>query len=951
MPSSSDIRKQFIDFFVSQCGHTFVPSAPVVPLDDPTLLFTNAGMNQFKDVFLGIGSRPYKRAVDSQKVIRASGKHNDLEDVGRDTYHHTFFEMLGNWSFGDYYKAEAIRWAWELLTKVWGIDKSRLHATVFGGAPDEGLAPDDEAAELWTKVTDIDPSHVHRFGKKDNFWAMGETGPCGPCSEIHIDRTPDGSGGKLVNAGHEQVIEIWNLVFIQYNRPAAGAKLELLPAKHVDTGMGFERLCAVLQGKSSNYDTDVFTPLMQAIGEIVKAKYGGELEDPKDTAFRVIADHIRTLTFALTDKAEFSNKGRGSVLRSILRRAVRFAYQVFGQREPFIYKLVPTVVKQMGEAFPELKQPGRVAEQIKEEEADFLRTIERGLARFESAANRAITSEIMKNRPGSMASILGSGWVGEEFLHGKSSLQLTIREREHKTVEETFRNTPSDYHGVIAKYCQQPPVLNGEAVFDLYATDGFPPDLTRQIAQEWGLTIDEVGFQKAMQNHEEISKAKQTASQVALNVSSPLPTTDDSPKWSGSSGTATVLGWVADNQFITSGQLMSEAALLLDRTCFYAEAGGQVGDVGEISTETGKFNVTNTVKLGNAIAHIGQMTDGYFEPGQHARLQVSTEREFTRKNHTATHLVHWALQKILGEHVEQRGSKVKPDEFTFDFSHNAALSQEQRQEVERLVNEKVYFDLPVNWRIVPIAEARKLPGVKAFFGDKYGDEVRVVEIGDGFSREFCGGTHLNRTGSIGLFKIVGEEAVGKGIRRITAVTARQAIDAVQNEERVLAELTGQFKCQVIDLPKRIHGLQDEIKKLQQQLKKGTGHDLGMVADKLLSEAMDVQGIKIITGVLPEGVSDEMVRTQVDRMRQKTGSCVIIVGWPVAADKVTLIAAATEDVANRGAHAGKLVGLAARIVGGKGGGKPTLAQAGGKDPSKLEEALHEAKNEAAAVLKA
>jgi alanyl-tRNA synthetase len=889
MPSSSDIRQQFIDFFVSQRGHSFVPSAPVVPLDDPTLLFTNAGMNQFKDVFLGIGSRPYKRAVDSQKVIRASGKHNDLEDVGRDTYHHTFFEMLGNWSFGDYYKAEAIRWAWELLTKVWGIDKSRLHATVFGGAPDEGLAPDDEAAELWTKVTDIDPSHVHRFGKKDNFWAMGETGPCGPCSEIHIDRTPDGSGGKLVNAGHEQVIEIWNLVFIQYNRPAPGAKLEPLPAKHVDTGMGFERICSVLQQKSSNYDTDVFTPLMQAIGEIVKAKYGGKLDDPKDTAFRVIADHIRMITFALTDKAEFSNKGRGSVVRSVLRRAVRFGYQVFNQREPFMHKLVPAVVKQMGQAFPELKQqPGRVAEQIKGEEADFLRTIDRGLSLFDEAVNRARSA-----------------------------------------------NTES---------------LSGSDVFDLYTTFGFPVDLTRQMAQERKLKIDEAGYQKAMQEHEEISKGKSIASQVALNVSAPLPATDDSPKWSGSSGTATVLGWVADNQFITSGQLLSEAALILDRTCFYAEAGGQVGDTGEITTETGKFAVNNTLKLGNAIAHIGQMTDGYFAPGQHARLQVSPEREFTRKNHTATHLVHWALQKILGEHIEQRGSKVKPDEFTFDFSHNAALSQDQRQEVERLVNEKAYFDLPVNWRIVPIAEAKKLPGVKAFFGDKYGDEVRVVEIGDGFSREFCGGTHLNRTGSIGLFKIVGEEAVGKGIRRITAVTARQAIDTVQNEERVLAELTGQFKCQVTDLPKRVHGLQDEIKKLQQQLKKGTGHDLAMVADKLLAEAMDVHGFKIITGVLPESLSDETVRTQIDRMRQKAGSCVIIVGWPVAEDKVTLIAAATEDVVSRGVHAGKLVGLAAKIVGGKGGGKPTLAQAGGKDPSKLEEALHEAKNEAAAVLK-
>jgi alanyl-tRNA synthetase len=899
MPTSNEIRQQFLDFFAKQCGHTIVPSAPVVPLDDPTLLFTNAGMNQFKDVFLGVGSRPYKRAVDTQKCIRASGKHNDLEDVGRDTYHHTFFEMLGNWSFGDYYKADAIRWAWQLLTEVWKIDKSRLHATVFGGAPDENLPADDEAAELWAKVTDINLKHIHRFGKKDNFWVMGETGPCGPCTEIHIDRTPDGSGGPLVNAGDARVMEIWNLVFIQYNRPAPGAPLEPLPAKHVDTGMGFERLTTVLQNKTSNYDTDVFTPILEAISSQLSAnsktkyEYGGKLDDPKDIAFRVIADHIRMLTFALTDKAEFSNKGRGSVVRSVLRRAVRFGYQVFGQREPFMYKLVPAVVSHMGQAFPELtREPQKVAEQIKGEEVDFLRTIERGLTLFDEAAKRAQDSK------------------------GKS--------------------------------------VPGMDVFDLYTTYGFPPDLTRQMAQERGLTTDDAGYLKAMQDHEEKSKGKATASQVALNVSAPLPATDDRPKWSGNTGTATVLGWIANNQFVTTGKLSDmegEVALILDRTCFYAEAGGQVGDTGTIDTESSHFDVTSTIKLGNAVAHVGRVTKGALEAGQRARLEVSSERDYTRKNHTATHLAHWALQQVLGPHVEQRGSKVKPDEFTFDFSHTAALTPPQRREVERLVNEKVYLDLPVRWEELPIEKAKQVPGVKAFFGDKYGDTVRVVRVGDGFSTEFCGGTHLDRTGSIGLFKIVGEEAVGKGLRRITAVTARQAVDTLLQEEEVLGELTGQFKCQVTDLPKRITALQDEIKKLQQQLKKGTSHDLGMVADKLLADAMVVEGIKIITGVLPEGVADEAVRTQIDRLRQKAGSCVIVVGWPVSADKVTLIAAATDDTIKYGVHAGKLVGVAAGIVGGKGGGKPTLAAAGGKDPSKLEEALNAAQTEAAAMLKA
>ncbi|MFT3880539.1 MAG: alanine--tRNA ligase [Gemmatales bacterium] len=911
MPTSAEIRQQFIDFFVTKCGHTFVPSSPVVPLDDPTLLFTNAGMNQFKDVFLGVGSRPYKRAVNSQKCIRASGKHNDLEDVGRDTYHHTFFEMLGNWSFGDYYKAEAIKWAWELLTKVWGIDKSRLHATVFGGAPEEGLPGDDEAAELWAKVTDINPKHIHRFGKKDNFWVMGETGPCGPCTEIHIDRTPDGSGGKLVNAGVPEVMEIWNLVFIQYNRPAPGAPLELLPAKHVDTGMGFERVTAVLQGKSSNYDTDVFMPLLSAIsdqlsaGQKSKVVYTAKLDDQKDIALRVLADHLRMLTFSLTDRAEFSNKGRGSVVRSVLRRAVRFGYQVFGQREPFLYKLVPAVVNQMGGAFPELKvHPGKVAEMIRGEEADFLKTIDRGLSLFEEAAVRASASK-------------------------------------------GFMSPPS--------------FISGHDVFDLYTTFGFPPDLTRQMAQERGLTTDEAGFEKAMNEHEEKSKGKATASQVALNISTPLPTTDDRLKWSGSTGDAKLLGWISENQFVTSGALRgltpparnggSEVALILDRTCFYAESGGQVGDTGTISSESGVFEVTSTVKLGNAIAHVGHITKGELKAGEKVKLEVSTERDFTRKNHTATHLAHWALQKVLGSHVEQRGSKVKPEEFTFDFSHTAAMTAEEKREVERLVNERVYQDLEVQTKELAIAEAKKLPGVKAFFGDKYGDSVRVVQIGDGFSTEFCGGTHLERTGQVGMFKIVGEEAVGKGLRRITAVTARKAVEAVQDAVRVIGELTTLFKCSATELPKRVIAVLDEQKKVKDQLKKGTGHDLGMVADKMLAEAMDINGIKVITGALPEGVADEAVRTQIDRLRQKAGTCVIILGWPAAADKVTLIAAATDDVVAKGIHAGKLVGLAAGIVGGKGGGKPTLAQAGGKDASKLEEAILAARNEAAAVLKA
>jgi alanyl-tRNA synthetase len=888
MPRANDIRQQFIDFFVKKHGHTFVPSSSVVPLDDPTLMFSNAGMNQFKDVFLGTGTRSYRRAVNSQKCIRASGKHNDLEDVGRDTYHHTFFEMLGNWSFGDYYKAEAIRWAWELLTKEWGIDKTRLHATVFGGDKEFGLEADDEAAKLWTQVTDIDPKHVHKFGKKDNFWMMGETGPCGPCSEIHIDRTPDKSGAKLVNAGDARVMEIWNLVFIQYNRDESG-ELALLPAKHVDTGMGFERVTSVLQNKESNYDTDVFQPLMDAIAALVGRKYTYKLDDLNDIAFRVIADHLRMLTFSITDGALPDNKGRGSVLRSVLRRAVRFGWQCFNQREPFIYKLVPALVEHMGGAYPELKSNlGRVASVIKGEEADFLKTIDRGMTHFERAADRA------------------------RKAGGK---------------------------------------ISGKDIFELHTTYGFPPDLTQQMAQEHHLTCDMLEYQILIGEHGKISGGDKAAvTQTALQIQGRLPETDDRLKWTSTEGKGNVVGWIADNQFHTEGRLTSDlgqVALILDKTCFYAEAGGQVGDTGTIEGIRGKFVVEQTLKLGDAVAHIGRIVSGFLEIAVQVELHVSEEREFTRKNHTATHLLHWALQKVLGEHVEQRGSKVKPDEFTFDFVHTGPLSEQEKVDVERLVNEKVYSDLPVAWRELPISEAKKLPGVRAFFGDKYGDTVRVVEIGDGFSREFCGGTHLDHTGQIGFFKILGEENVAKGIRRLTCATARQAVATVQQHEAVLGDLTAKFRCKPEELPARIDGLQEEIKKLQQQLKRGAATDLQGVADKLLADAAEVNGARVIVGEMPGG-PEEQVRQQADRLRQKAPSAVVVLAWQEDG-KVQLLAAVTDDLVKKGLHAGKLVGQVAKVVGGGGGGKPTMAQAGGKDPAKLPEALQLAKKLAAEQL--
>jgi alanyl-tRNA synthetase len=883
MPSANEIRQQFLDFFVKKHGHTFVPSSSVVPHDDPTLLFSNAGMNQFKDVFLGTGTRPYKRAANTQKCIRAGGKHNDLEDVGKDTYHHTFFEMLGNWSFGDYFKKEAIRWAWELLTKEWKLDKSRLHATVFEGDSEQGLAADDEAAALWRSETDIDPSHIHKGNKKDNFWEMGETGPCGPCTEIHIDRTPDKRGDVLVNKGTPDVIEIWNLVFIQFNRGADG-KLTPLPAKHVDTGMGFERICAVLQGKSSNYDTDVFTPIMDAIRKLTGKKYGGRLDDLHDIGFRVIADHLRMATFAITDGARPGNKKRDAVLRSVIRRAVRFGYQYFDLREPFVYRLVPVVVEQMGGAFPELKTNPKQTEQIlRTEEAEFLKTIQRGLSHFAAAVER-----------------------------GKA-------------------------RGLIG----------GVDAANLHTTYGFPIDLTEQMADEVGMGVDRPGYEAAMEEHRRRSGEGREKIVISA-VSGELPKTNDSPKYAPLplACKATLLGWVQDNAVISSGRLNpgDVAALLLDRTMFYAEQGGQVGDTGIINTPTGVFDVQDTQKLGESVLHIGRMMKGHLESGQSATLLVR-DRSDTMRNHTATHLLNWALRYVLGEHVEQKGSLVDPDKTRFDFTHDKPLSAEEIAEVERLVNERIYFDWRVTAVTAPLVEAKKIEGVRAVFGEKYPDPVRVLLIGaekledveEETSVEFCGGTHVSHTGQIGFFKIVSQEGVAKGVRRVTAVTGREAVATVQRLSAVVDDLTSRFNCQPEDLPRRVEVLQEEVKKLQTQLRKGAASDLAGAGDRLLAQAVEAGGAKVIVGEMPAAPVEQM-RQQLDRLREKAKSAVVVVGW-TDEGKVGLLSLVTDDLGKKGLHAGKLIGEVAKVVGGKGGGPPTgIAQAGGKDASKLGEAL-------------
>jgi alanyl-tRNA synthetase len=885
MMTANEIRQQFIDFFCKKHGHTFVPSSSVVPLDDPTLLFANAGMNQFKPYFLGTEKPPHKRVANTQKCIRAGGKHNDLDDVGKDTYHHTFFEMLGNWSFGDYFKKEAIAWAWELLTSKewWGIDPARLHVTVFEGDPEAKIPRDDEAAGFWRAVG-VPDDHIHLGNKKDNFWEMGDTGPCGPCSEIHYDSTPDKTGGKLVNQGTPDVIEIWNLVFIQFNRNP-DKSLTPLPAKHVDTGMGFERITKVLQGKASNYDTDIFTPIIDAFARMTGKKYGGKLDDMIDIGFRVVADHLRMAIFAITDGARPGNKKRDAVVRSVIRRAVRFGYQYFNLREPFLCRLVPVLVEQMGKAFPELKTtPDKTAHILRDEEADFYKTIERGLVHFQSVAKRAAG------------------------------------------------------------------IISGEEAANLQTTYGFPFDLTKQMAEELKLSVDEDAFKEAMSKHKEMS-GRGREKHVVTVLEGELPKTDDAGKYSalGTQYSALISAWIKGN-LVGTGSLACghEVGLVLDKTSFYAEQGGQVGDTGWIKTDTGTFEVEDTQRLGDSVIHWGKVFEGTIKTGQTATLEVSPLRLDTMRHHTTTHLLNWALRKVLGDHINQKGSNVKPEEFTFDFSHPQRITKNEMEEVERLVNEQIRADFRVTPVVMPLASAKTIPGVRALFGEKYPDPVRVVLIGAEMPErattehaiEFCGGTHLNRTGEAGYFMIHREDAVGKGVRRLTCFAGRIAVEQVQRETRVLMDLAEEFGCKWEQFPARVRDLQEKVKNLEVQLKKGAATDLAGAFDKLLASATKIGEVSTIIGEIPAG-PDDAIRTQVDRIKQKAGSAVVVVGW-IDGDKVGLLAAVSDDVIKKGIKAGDLIKQIAPIVGGGGGGRPNMAQAGGKEPAKLPDALEHAR---------
>jgi len=892
--TSSQIRQDFLDFFRSK-EHKIVPSAPVIPYNDPTLLFTNAGMNQFKDVFLGMGKRDYNRAADTQKCIRVSGKHNDLEEVGHDAYHHTFFEMLGNWSFGDYGKKEAIKWAWELLTKVWKMPKDKLWATVF--------RTDDEAYELWQSETDIDPAHILRFDEKDNFWEMGDTGPCGPCSEIHIDLTKDGCKPEDVNADNPDVMEIWNLVFIQYNRDEKGV-LHPLPMKHVDTGMGFERVVRVLQNKKSNYETDVFLPLINEIIHVSKKDYTG---DKNIAAMNVVADHIRTLTFAIADGAIPSNESRGYVLRRILRRAARYGRNL-NLHEPFMYKLVDVLVETMGDAFPEIREKHEfIKEVIQAEEESFNVTLDRGIHLFNEVAD---------------------------------------------AVEDTTNK-----------------VFPGEEAFKLYDTYGFPLDLTQLMANERGLQVDLIAYEEAMKGQKSKSRA---ARKETIGVSStemlPAIQINYDPYSVGPEGIKTSIETVVED----AAQL-----IVLKDNPFYAESGGQVSDTGKIIVNGEReIEVVDSKKDYIVIKD----ADIIIPEGAEVIAKVDYgRREAIERNHSATHLLHEALRRVLGPHVKQMGSYLDDKVLRFDFPHFHKLEQAQIKEIEGIVMEKIAQGINVNWEVMPIETAEKIPNVKKFFGDKYGDNVRVVIIDEKFSVEFCGGTHVKETSEIGLFKIIREESISSGTRRIFARTGEGILhlmdEKIADIEKLVADLPekyadnfriaiDEFKINSKDLDfrdigilsrileyhdKTISSLMDlrekyleERKQAEKALAKQKVKEASDKLDEVIAKAADAEGIKIVTAKYDFDSMEEL-KDLGDILRSKLTSGVGLL-YIIKDGKVNFVTVVTDDlIKEKGLSAGKLAGEVAKILGGGGGGKPHLAAAGGKDVGKIDFAITELKN--------
>ena len=855
MISSAALRTKFLEYFRSQ-GHEIVPSSSLVPGTDPTLLFTNAGMVQFKDVFLGLESRPYVRAASSQRCVRAGGKHNDLENVGYTARHHTFFEMLGNFSFGDYFKREAIGFAWEFLTGVLQLPPEKLWVTVY--------EEDDEAADIWLKEIKVDAARFTRIGAADNFWSMGDTGPCGPCTEIFYDHGPEVAGGPpgTAEADGDRYIEIWNLVFMQYNRAADGT-LSPLPKPSVDTGMGLERLAAVMQGVHSNYEIDLFRNLIQAAAKLAQVK------DTDNNSLKVIADHIRSCAFLIADGVTPSNEGRGYVLRRIIRRAVRHGHSL-GLKEPFFYKLVAPLVKEMGEAYPELaKAQSQVERALQREEERFRETLDDGI--------RILQQEI-----------------------------ATLSDK----------------------------LIPGEIAFRLYDTFGFPVDLTADYAKSHGLEVDMAGFERAMEQQRERARA---ASQFGVAYATPTGV-EGCTEFTGYEqlqDQSKVLALYRGDEAVSELKVGEEGSVVLERTPFYAESGGQVGDRGVLETANTKFEVRDTQKLGGDVfGHIGVVTGGALHVGEGVTARVDeAARQATMLNHSATHLMHAALRKLLGEHVTQKGSLVDAARLRFDFSHFAPVSREELLEIERLVNEQIRVNAAVETQVMAFEDARS-SGAMALFGEKYGDSVRVLRIGD-FSMELCGGTHARRAGDIGLFKIVSETGVASGVRRIEAVTGRAAVEAMESADETLSRVAGLVKAGRDDVEDKVQQLIERSRKLEKELEQLKGKLASAAGSDLSAQAIEIAGLKVLAARL-DGADPKSLRDTVDQLKNKLGSAAVVLA-AVSGDKVSLVAGVTADNTQK-VKAGELVNMVAQQVGGKGGGRPDMAQAGGTDPSGIDAAL-------------
>ncbi len=869
--TSAQVRESFIKFFESK-DHLFVRSSPVVPHDDPTLMFTNAGMNQFKAIFLGDNPKGWKRACNSQKCLRVSGKHNDLDVVGRDNYHHTFFEMLGNWSFGDYYKKEAIAWAWELLTEVWKLPKERLFATVY--------QDDDEAWQIWKDVSGLPDDRIMRFDAHSNFWEMGDTGPCGPCSEIHYDRGDLATQAETfkdpilgVNGENDRYIEIWNNVFMQYERISDGSLIPL-KAKNVDTGMGFERICAILQGKRSNYDTDVFTPIISKVAELSGVPY---TDDENGTPHRVIADHIRAVSFAIADGALPSNEGRGYVLRRILRRASRFA-RLLGQKEAFIYKLVQVLADTMGEAFPEIRQrQAFVTEVIKSEEDRFIKTLDAGLERFE-----AIVAE------------MGSAKV-----------------------------------------------VPGDKVFVLYDTYGFPPDLTGILAEEKGLTIDEAGFEKCMEEQKERARANMKQGINTMGTEGWTQYSEASTNFVGYELSA------CETKVVRYREDKGVLSIVLETSPFYAEMGGQVGDKGMLVSKDLEIAVFDTVKVNDTALCRGKVVKGEANEqtmGGVFMATVDDERRMDiRRNHSATHLVQAALREVLGTHVQQQGSLVTPDSLRFDFTHFNGMTAEEIQKVEDIVNAKIMECLPVHTDVMGVDEA-KASGAMALFGEKYGDTVRVVKMGangEEFSKELCGGLHVSNSGNIGMVKIVSESSVSAGVRRIEAVTGRGAMTMLRAGAQIVNALRDRLRCKDAEVLDRIQQSFEKTQSLEKALQSVKLELATMIAGDVLNGGLDVMGVMLY--VREFDMPEDKYKELLDGIQNKLdkGAVAVIANKVNGAGSIAVIVG--KDVQAKGIKAGDMVRDLAAACNGKGGGRPDRAQAGTREPEKIAAAIKDANN--------